>query len=689
MAAWMLPPVVRDNRWSVGLGVCCRALLRFAAALLTVLLVAQLAAVSLDLLATQCLAPGGACLRGVLPGWVRDTAAIRPLLGVLPPLLVVLVLWGVSRVTWAAGDTEPTPEPATLSRLPGVHRVADPDAPALRTLHLTAALAAVTVLALGGPGGPAGGVPVLVSWLVAVVLGVGSLLLTLVLGDPTGARPGSPGRWLLTALSPVPRRVVLLVAVLTVCSVPVVRSHWTGPLTGTDPTLTVVAVALGGACVLLGLLLVPAAVLARSTWAALPVELRPWAGGWLAAPFLTLAALLGGGFGAGVAITVRQALGGRPLALPRGYAFVTLVWGVAGALAVAGLVVVLLVTGARRLLFGVRVPEEIGLLHVGRPADARRAAPAWRAAAWERGHAHHVLLALAGVLAAGAIVSAGPWRTGALPPAWTEPLAGVGLAVLALLAAWLLREVYAAARRPESARHVGGLADLAGFWPRESHPVVPPCYALKVVPEIAARAAEYLAEPNTRVVLTGHDQGSMIAVAAAARLLGHLSPDQVRRLGVVVAGSPLQWAYPRAFPDAVPHAGLRALFGELDGRWRTMARGSDPAGGGVTTWRRQVFDGQLIGVGFRPDGTSGALSPAVAGPTGALALGGDHWLPDPERGPFPGRRWAAGVLRHSDYYSDPEWDRAIACAAGLESPDELPREEAGLFRLPRPKTATG
>jgi hypothetical protein len=191
------------------------------------------------------------------------------------------------------------------------------------------------------------------------------------------------------------------------------------------------------------------------------------------------------------------------------------------------------------------------------------------------------------------------------------------------------------------------------------------------------------------VVLTGHSQGSAIAVAAAARLLDSLSPAEAGRLGVVVAGSPLQWAYPRAFPGVVSHDGLLELFGDLAGRWRTMARGTDAIGGGVTTWRRQVFDGQLIGVGFRTDGTSGALAPAVTGPTGALVLGGDHWLPDPERGPFAGRRWAAGVLRHDDYYSDPEWDRAIACAAGLESPTEVRSEQHGVFRLPGRTTAAG
>jgi hypothetical protein len=439
----------------------------------------------------------------------------------------------------------------------------------------------------------------------------------------------------------------------------------------------------------LGLLLVPAALLARPAWSAQPAELRPWAGGWLAAPFMTLAALLGGGFGAGVAITVRQTLGGAPLSLPHGYAFVTLVWGVAGTLAVAVLLVVLAVMGVRRLASGERVPDEVTLLHAGRPADAKQAAGAWRLAGWERGHAHHVLLTLTGVLAAGAIVSSVPWREGFLPPAWAQPLSGLGLAALALLAAWLLREVYAAAQQPDSARRLGGLSDLACFWPRESHPVVPPCYALKVVPEVAARAAHYLADPNTRVVLAGTSQGSAITVAAAARLLDGLSPAEAQRLGVVVASSPLQWAYARMFPAVISHAGLSELFGDLGGRWRTLARGTDPAGGGMSTWRRQVFDGKLIGVGYRDDGTTGALPPAVAGPTGALVLGGDHWLPDPQCGPFAGRRWAPGVRRQQDYYSDPEWDRAIACAAGLESPTEVRDEQPGVFRLPGRDAATG
>ena len=74
-------------------------------------------------------------------------------------------------------------------------------------------------------------------------------------------------------------------------------------------------------------------------------------------------------------------------------------------------------------------------------------------------------------------------------------------------------------------------------------------------------------------------------------------------------------------------------------------------------------------------------------------LGGDHWLPDPQRGPFPGRRWAPGVNRHADYTSDPEWDRAIAIAAGLETTDPpaapvLPTARQAPLRSPSPSPET-
>lgn len=798
VASWMLPPVVAGSRVGAGLAVCCRALTRVAALLLTMLLVGQVAAVALDLFAAQCLAPGSTCLSFV-PQSFRELPDLRTAAGIVPLLIVLYVINSVSRVNWSAdaaasssasvsaggsggraargwaggglgsgggsgggaseaaaragggvsgrvggaragaaedGDEAASADPVSdeagsgtarssrssvgatigaatdsamaagaggargvgttagdvgaLGRLPGVGRLADPDAPALRALHLAGGLGVIGLVAYGRLDGPdAGWVTSLCWWLSWVVVGV-SLVCALVFGDPTGARTGWTSRWSKLATAATPRRVLVGLGVVLVALVIPVRPRLAGPLPGTDAALQLVTEALGCACAALGLLLIPAALLARRRWAALPRELRPWAGGWMAAPFLALAAFLGGGFGVGLGETLRQALGTQ-LVLPPGYGYVTLLWGIAGVLGVVLALVLVGATAVRRFAAqrsGRGVPAEVRLLHEGRPADMAAAASAWWLATWARRHAHHVVQGLVAVLAVGATVSAVPWLHGQLPPAWAGPLAAIGVLALAFLAAWLLREVYAAIQQPDTARYLGGLADLASFWPREAHPMVPPCYALKVVPELAERTRQYLTDPGARIVLAGHSQGALLICSAMARLLGSASEMDRQRLGMVMAGAPLQWAYPRAFPAIVPHDGLAALYGDLGGRWRTLCRGTDPIGGGLTTWRRQVVSGKLIGIGFTDSGTAHPLDPAVASSTGALVLGGDHWLPDPERGPFPGRRWAPGVQGHDDYYSDPEWDRAVACATGLESPNSTTSTPM-LFRLPNRNSAAG
>lgn len=88
----------------------------------------------------------------------------------------------------------------------------------------------------------------------------------------------------------------------------------------------------------------------------------------------------------------------------------------------------------------------------------------------------------------------------------------------------------------------------------------------------------------------------------------------------------------------------------------------------MTTWRHEVSDRKLYGVGFLAEGGCGPLK-AKADENGVLILGGDHWLPDPLRGPTGRHRWAPGVLRHQDYVVDAEWDHAVAMAAGLGKPN--------------------
>ncbi|MGH3466993.1 MAG: lipase family protein, partial [Thermocrispum sp.] len=305
-------------------------------------------------------------------------------------------------------------------------------------------------------------------------------------------------------------------------------------------------------------------------------------------------------------------------------------------------------------------------------------------------HLHRLVAAAALLLGVGALLLVVQRAAGWSLPDELGLLAGLGVLALGLLAAGLLRVVYTAARQAGRSRHLGALADLVYFWPRRAHPIVPPSYALKVVPDLVDRAAEHLAEPNTRVVLAGYSHGGLLALIAAARLADTVTEEQAERIGLVTAGTPAQWGYQRAFPVLLPPERLAALYGRLEGRWRGLCRGTDPFGGGVTTWRHQVVGGKLLGIGYSLDGGISPLPPAIPGACGALVIGGDHWLPDPvARHRHVDRRWAPGVLRHTDYLVDPEWDRAVAIAAGLERPDSVAArhrngEQPSLFTdLPR------
>ncbi|WP_243792191.1 hypothetical protein [Saccharopolyspora gloriosae] len=673
VAHWMLPPHKPGSAVGAALSQALRALLRVSALLLTMLFVAQLAVVLLDLLAAQCLRPGAQCLTYV-PESLRATAAVRAVPAMLLLGLIVLLMHRLSSVSWKVSGAwkslgtrgDNSRHSARAAVLPGANVVADPDTPALRSLHVVGALSVISVLALGGPLTPSADP----RWLLAELLLLISIGGTLLLDDPSGMASGPVAAVVRGLLSRTARRVVVTVAAVLVFAVAIVPGPLNAPLPGSGSTVDAITVGLLLTCVAVAVLLVPAALLARPGWSSVPRDLRPWAGGWMAAPVLMLACMLGAGFGAGLGLSLREALGVPDLMLPAAYDDVALFWGSAAVLlAVGGAGLGCWMLIRRWLPSGTEdVPAQVALLHAGRQQDQRNAAGSWRTADVQRRYSHHLLLLVAAVLTASTLLALGLRAWDFPRTEWADWLRTLGVLTLGLLAAGLLRMVQLAAKERTAGRYLGILCDLTLFWPREAHPVVPPCYALKVVPELAARAAEHLAEPDTRVVLVGHSQGSLLAAVATARLLESLPEADRERVGLVTAGSQLQWAYPRAFPGVVPHKSLRDLAGSLNGRWRSLCRGTDALGGAVTTWNRQVFDGMLIGVGLRPDGSHGPLPPATRGPTGALVLGGDHWLPDPQRGPFSFRRWVPGVLGHSDYSGDPEWDRAVAMAAGLEIP---------------------
>ncbi|MFE0024636.1 hypothetical protein [Amycolatopsis sp. NPDC059021] len=659
VAFWMLPPVPPGSRFAAFLGALCRGLLRIAALLLTMLLVSQLSATALDLIATQCLAPGSGCIPSA-PSWLRESSLLRVTIGVLPLFVIILVLHRISSANWKVHA------PDGVRRFGPLRLRTDPDTPGLRVMHTVAALASVALPLAGGPLRVPDAPFDIVVWICALALVLASIL-TVTIGTDAG---------------PLARRslfsfAVLVVVVAAIRALPLPSGGHRLP--GTDPTVEGLGAAQVVVTVLFAVTLIPAALLARRTWKDQPRRLRPWAGGWAAAPVLALAGLLGGGFGAGLAGVARKLAGTDGLRLPDTYRLITVLWGGGLVLAVVlGVVGFAVAVPLRRRRRGVPAIVELMELDEKQEADA---ASAWARSAWERRHLHHLALTVALAMAAGGIALLVVRFGFRLDPGWFEPLSAIGVFALAALAAGLLRVVYTAAKSPQRSRHLGALADLVCFWPRAAHPTVPPCYALKVVPELASRVKDHLAEPNTRVVLSGYNVGSLLAVLAASRLAGELPDEDLERVGLLTAGSPLQWGYQRAFPALLPPESLAALFGDLDGRWRALCRGTDIFGGGVTTWRHQVTSGKLLGDGYLPEGGVGALA-AEPDPHGVLVLGGDHWLPDPLRAPTGRHRWAPGVLKQRDYLVDPEWDNAVAMAAGLARPGKPSKrwgEQGALF----------
>jgi hypothetical protein len=153
-------------------------------------------------------------------------------------------------------------------------------------------------------------------------------------------------------------------------------------------------------------------------------------------------------------------------------------------------------------------------------------------------------------------------------------VAALGLAVLGVLAY----------RNDVVRRVIGVVWDLGTFWPRTCHPLSPPCYADRIVPELMVRLLQLTAPEanNAGVVLVGHGQGSVLAAATVLQL-----PDHVReRVALLTVGSPLHRLYSRLFPAYLNERVLATLAAGLTTgpgpvRWINLWRATDPIGGPV------------------------------------------------------------------------------------------------------------
>jgi hypothetical protein len=262
---------------------------------------------------------------------------------------------------------------------------------------------------------------------------------------------------------------------------------------------------------------------------------------------------------------------------------------------------------------GLTVLAFLGSLSRPVPPRARRTAPQWIG-----------LLAGLAALAAAVVVAAGWLRptiaafdTRPPPqglPGWLSGNSGVASTLLTAIPLGAVLLVRQSLRSPNTRRIVGIAWDVATFWPRAFHPLAPPSYAERAVPELETRVRTVLASGGA-ALLAGHSQGAVVCTATLAQLTD-LPVDQRRRLSVITYGNPTGHLYMRWFPHYV--------YPELvEGARRVPSEGTGVQAGlrWVNFFRHTDYIGRTL---FAVDGR-GPQPPA----TTVGRWYEDVWLPDP------------------------------------------------------------
>jgi hypothetical protein len=315
------------RRWSAHLA---DAVFRLLGLVLTLVLVVNVAFVSLNVLAHQC-GSYPACLRdngwlAVVGGWPLGG---RLLAGCLLPLVVIVMLWWFGRQTFLYEPRGNRPDMPNRDRIGGLGDRAfwysPPQVPPLRALHVAAACTVLGLLLAGvgdGPGGEPVGVTdwsVLIGWVLGGAAVLGTALVPLLERnvaaphDPVQVSPAVQGlRWIsvlyLAAMGGwmVERTWVPFPAP--------VGARWAQPLPGFE------IAANAGSAAMAGLLLVLVLVCGWMRWctgdgrrltsrARVPAAFRPAWQGSGAIVLATLALLLATGLSSGLAFWSAEVVG--------------------------------------------------------------------------------------------------------------------------------------------------------------------------------------------------------------------------------------------------------------------------------------------------------------------------------------------------------------------------------------------
>ena len=623
-------------------------LARVVAFSLTAELVLATAGVALDLVGWQCAGEGRACGRSrsylrfltTDGGWWEQPGR-RLAVTAIVPLALVAGVWYLARRTWSTYEAQEPPDPGRAGPTAGeTNGLADPgfwrgthSVRRLRSLHLALGISTVACVLVWptlafdrdhGAGRAALG------WSVVGLLAATAATSIGLIGIPrfTERRPSR----MLDLLAYTCAAAAALAAVAAVTDAMLSRPEWTstGRLPGFAGVVTGLFTAQVAALMLFAL--VTAVIRARS---ASPGALSGFAGPAVA----TLGWLIGGAFSAGVTFRMADWLDGNStpaadLSQPGVQPPVVYAWGAFGfaveVAVVVGLALLLGYVVVRRRRRAVATVRQV----YGTESRTDRLRTKRIATAYADGR----LVELAPAFVLGVLLPAGlvalamtvgytrgletPQELVADAPAFWDATVSfmlhAGSWLIGIFALSLIALGRAAYGDGHLRRTVGILWDLGTFWPRAAHPLAPPCYAERTVPDLLIRMQPVHAGGG-RVVLSGHSQGSVLAAAAVYQL----PRDEARQTALLTYGSPLRRLYTRFFP---------AYFGvgqveELRSRtpwWRNLWRRTDPIGG----------------------------------PTGLEGI--DVELPDPSAfGRPPGDPTYPPIRGHSGYLADPAYTTLV------------------------------
>jgi hypothetical protein len=164
------------------------------------------------------------------------------------------------------------------------------------------------------------------------------------------------------------------------------------------------------------------------------------------------------------------------------------------------------------------------------------------------------------------------WKPGEAPPEISEfiaPLAItqlVGLVVTAI-AVVAIGFIATSGGDGKLKQTFDVLADVAGFWPREWHPLAGASYRQETMRGLSAALD---GENVRRILLVGHSQGSVISYWFATHVVRDPS-----RIDLVTCGSPIRSIYSTVFPRWFGEEQNRQTLGRIRS-WSNVWRATDP-----------------------------------------------------------------------------------------------------------------